>query len=367
MALALPLTTCGELFEDEACLERPSDGTCPTPKQAEKQLLGKGCGYKTISVDGEAILKIPTPGGYAAEEYTTAEYAFTESRTEPRTEPGTNTEQNAEAMDDLACCYPVTRRDNPRDGCVVGRPFLAENGELQRATLRRSPAWLNKILPQLKGLSAHERERLATAWVEIAMGEHASIAAFSKLSLELLHFGAPAPLVEACHQAALDEVEHARGAFALASAYAGENLGPGILDMGNKVALAESYAAMALAVAHEGCRDETLSTLVAAESIRLVHDPVVRWFLEQVVRDETRHAAFSWRLLQWTLRVAPTDPTIMEEIDEILLADSSSTPSMNLESPFAHHGILGESQIARIQKRGRDEIIRPCWQQLRAA
>jgi hypothetical protein len=48
--------------------------------------------------------------------------------------------------------------------------------------------------------------------------------------LELLALGAPAELVEKAHVAALDEIEHARICFALASAYGGERYGPGPLD-----------------------------------------------------------------------------------------------------------------------------------------
>ena len=59
---------------------------------------------------------------------------------------------------------------------------------------------------------------LAEEWIENARSEHASVPAFSRLSLTLMSLGAPARLVEGAHRAALEEIEHARLAFALAGA-----------------------------------------------------------------------------------------------------------------------------------------------------
>ena len=82
--------------------------------------------------------------------------------------------------------------------------------------------------------------RLAAAWLEIAQLEHASIAAFASLSLRLLAAGAPAELVTASHRAALDEVEHARIAFELASVYGGRRVGPGRFDAATRAPVAGS-------------------------------------------------------------------------------------------------------------------------------
>lgn len=47
-------------------------------------------------------------------------------------------------------------------------------------------------------------------WSLAAQQEHASIASFSKFSLELMAVGAPAALLVRAHEAALDEINHAR-------------------------------------------------------------------------------------------------------------------------------------------------------------
>ena len=59
---------------------------------------------------------------------------------------------------------------------------------------------------------------------------------------------------------------------------------------------------MALSTALEGCVEETLSCLVAAEqAARCVDDRLVRAALCSIVKDEARHAALAWRALAWAV------------------------------------------------------------------
>src|SRR3954469_19781825 len=84
-------------------------------------------------------------------------------------------------------------------------------------------------VPDTSSLSPDARGALARLWTESARGEHASVPAFSRLSLSLVALGAPARRVEAPHRRALEEIERAGLAFSLASPYAGEPVGPGPL------------------------------------------------------------------------------------------------------------------------------------------
>lgn len=58
----------------------------------------------------------------------------------------------------------------------------------------------------------------ALRWAADAALEHSSIAAFAKLSLDLMAHGAPLDLVRAAHQAALEEIRHTEAACAMATA-----------------------------------------------------------------------------------------------------------------------------------------------------
>ncbi|MEE9382274.1 MAG: ferritin-like domain-containing protein [Nannocystaceae bacterium] len=341
LALALPSTSCGERYEDEKCLDLLSDGTCPSSRDALLAIRRKDCDGRTISVNGKPTVEDRDDFG------------------------GGDGETGTSATREM-CCYPVTRR-HTQDSCPVpGRPFLAE-GTLRLAPVRSGDGWRDDLHPVIEHLTASQRRELADAWLDIARGEHAAIAAFARLSLELLQLGAPAELLEASQAAGLDEVRHAKGAFALACVYAGRHLEPGPLDL-RGMPLTSTPATLGRAAAGEGCRDETLSALLAIETARTSRDPAVRSFLRKVAADETRHAAFSWRLLQWTLQAAPG---IVRDVDETLLVPSREKPTPRGWSDEDHvleaHGIWSPRKVAMIRTRGHREIVGPCWRQLRAA
>ena len=59
-------------------------------------------------------------------------------------------------------------------------------------------------------LSVEVRGALAARWRDNGLAEHASVASFSRHSLQLMALAAPADLVEATHRAAIDEISHAK-------------------------------------------------------------------------------------------------------------------------------------------------------------
>jgi hypothetical protein len=143
------------------------------------------------------------------------------------------------------------------------------------------------------------RALLATAWEADARTEHASIAAFARLSLDLIAVGAPPRLLEASLSAALDEVRHATGAYSLASAYAGSSLGPGPIP---EVATAPGgLARLAMETVIDGCLGEGLAAACAREAAADATDPVLRAHLSAVARDESRHAELAWAVLAFCL------------------------------------------------------------------
>jgi hypothetical protein len=75
--------------------------------------------------------------------------------------------------------------------------------------------------------------------------EHASIASFAKFSLQLVMVAAPSALLADAHAAAVDEIHHARVAFALASRLLGRPLGPGPVDLAGDVIGERTLAAVA--------------------------------------------------------------------------------------------------------------------------
>ncbi|HEY0134753.1 MAG TPA: ferritin-like domain-containing protein, partial [Nannocystis sp.] len=185
-------------------------------------------------------------------------------------------------------------------GATHGRP-LRLRGRVAAAPTTTNEAWIEGAAPDLEGLTPALRERLGKEWLQDAREEHASIPAFSLLSLHLTRLAAPPELVVASHHAALDEVTHARRCFALASAYLGRPCGPAgwaaLATASQEVDLA-TLACEALA---DGCVGEGTAAEVAAAAAAQARDPVVRAVLVDIARDEARHAALAWDVLAWAL------------------------------------------------------------------
>lgn len=142
----------------------------------------------------------------------------------------------------------------------LGRPLIADE-EPRVAEAAHRTDWTIALMPAIAALPLEERAALAEIWARDAASEHASIASFSRFSLQLMALGAPADLVEAAHLAALDEARHARDAYALASAYAGKEIGPAALDVrGTLDHVADvTLARLAVETFEHGCVGETMA------------------------------------------------------------------------------------------------------------
>ncbi len=197
------------------------------------------------------------------------------------------------------CCYVMDLRL-----CLGGgRPYLVDDEACLAALRRGEGSWGEASgRPGCDGLTVEVRAALARAWAEDALREHASVASFSRFSLELLAVGAPAGLVEQAHRAALDEIRHAELCFALASGYAGEALAPGPFPLGDGALATRSLAALAASTVKEGCIGETVAAVAAAEQLARATDPAVRAALEQIAADEARHAELAWRTVAWAVQ-----------------------------------------------------------------
>jgi hypothetical protein len=181
-----------------------------------------------------------------------------------------------------------------------GRPFRDGNA-IRVAPRARRGDWSQTITPSLEGLSLTARRSLADHWACEAASEHASVASFARFALQLLAVGAPSDLVEAAHEAALDEIVHARVSYAIASVYAGEPIGPAPLAMAASTVQA-SLATMAVETFLDGCNAETRAAIVARDRSLIEGDPVVRDVLEAIADDEERHAELAWKTVAWALR-----------------------------------------------------------------
>jgi hypothetical protein len=238
--------------------------------------------------------------------------------------------------------------------CAIGRPLTVESGV--RVAGLGTRRWGTT---RLEGLSP-ARAR-ADYWLGVARMEHASVASFARFVHELLRFGAPPDLLADALAAAADEVRHAEQTFAIASAYAGEPIGPGALCIDGLSATRDPEVFVTRLII-EGCVGETLGVAEALALLEQDLDPVLRSRLEQIAADETRHAALAWRTLRWF--AARVDPAIIERAFERAILQ---VEHIDEETSDPIHGRLGSVATRQVRALAIASVITPCRRQLRCA
>ncbi len=214
------------------------------------------------------------------------------------------------------CCYDVCRVPVP-----CGRPIVVD-GHLRLAKVKQRDDWSGPAI----GLDVDSalRQHAADAWLYDARMEHASVASFARLSLELMAVGAPSALVEAAHRAALQEIDHARTCFAIAAELShGGTIGPSELPM-DGVRLRSDLREIALEAATQSCVGETVAALALARASESCASEGLRARLAAMAEDELSHAALGFRIVAWS--IAQLGPRAGEEILERLRVSMHDAP-----------------------------------------
>lgn len=271
LAVAAILSGCAPDLDGTACLRVPAADACPSEDAAADALVG-------TDLCTTPVEKVTAIGALVSD--TLLE------------DSGLSTTGEAERE----CCYEAATRKKSGQGCVIGRPLM-DDGRMVTAAAT-GVDWATDDRPSVRRLSEEERGVLAEAWQEQGLLEHASVAAFARLVLDLLELGAPADLVDRASVAMRDEVRHAARCFALASVYAGREVGPGPLPMPSRRGR-RTLLRLAVETWREGCVGETLSVALAAAQLRGATDPVVRDVIAGILHDETEHAQLSWDIAAW--------------------------------------------------------------------
>ena len=238
------------------------------------------------------------------------------------------------APEGMGCC----------GGCAVpGRPFVDASGKTLAAVVKVGEVKLNQEDSSVDvdnnnncTESNQNQVSLGQEWVRNAVGEDASVASFAAFSIALMTNGAPSDLVEDALKAGLDEVRHARTSFAIASKLLGEEVKPGPLPVSNHE-FNHDIKKLAMAVAKEGCVDETLSSIELAAEIDLLNSVLgddhtvaitkyagidkktltwIRDELQIIKKEESSHAKLAWRTFEW---VCSIDNDACNEVKEQVL------------------------------------------------
>ncbi len=259
-----------------------------------------------------------------------------------------------------ACCYQVVE-----SGIFEGRPFRCQ-GQVRLADTTRRADWTGESVAPATWIDAATRAALRDAWLESARAEHSSIASFARLALELLAVGAPPDLVRDAQQASIDEIEHARLGFALASRYAGEALGPGPLPLDGALRPVD-LTELAVAAVTEGCIGETLAAIVAGEELAVATDRAVRDALERIAEDEARHAELSWRIVRWAIGAGGerVRAAVAAAFDSGLRVPAvpADAPALDARTLGDHGRLSAVSRRAVLEAAVRD-VLAPCARRL---
>lgn len=218
--------------------------------------------------------------------------------------------------------------------CLImteGRPFIDNTGKsLQAFSVVEvaDSSWLGYLAEDGSEVTSNSFNEtgndlllLGEEWTRRALAEHASIASFAAFSIALMTNGAPSILVKDSIKAAQDEVRHAKVSFDIASILNGKTVGPGPLPA-SSLEFKHDMTALALAVAKEGCVDETLSTFAASLEAKDINDVIesgignkkytgldhgtlslMRDELKKIAMEEASHSALALRTLNWICSV----------------------------------------------------------------
>ncbi|HKO47006.1 MAG TPA: ferritin-like domain-containing protein [Polyangiaceae bacterium] len=309
------LTACEGTHDGLACLNVPAEQTtCPAAQSLKPQDLysTESCGSEVVALKGEGkrrqVGDVPTE----------------------------------------ACCYPaeVTDTDN---GCSVGRPYF-EGGVQRQAPLRSSSEDCGASNP-----------RRAAAWALAGSGEHASVAAFARLSLQLMALGAPNALLRDVHQAALEEVDHAERCWEFARLFGGAEITPGPFPFQTAPSTCIGLAELAAAAVREGCLAETLGAHVLGVAAERAPEPAVRAALLRMAEEEARHAVLSFRIVAWALRSGDAEVRA-----SIHAAFAAPWPSVDVRELSLRSNVDVQC-LAAAAEQGVNEVLTPAAARLLAA
>jgi len=236
------------------------------------------------------------------------------------------------------CCYDVC------GGLAVpcGRPLLVHGTTRVAKTTSRGD-WMASV-----GTDGSFPEA-ARAWREDAALEHASIASFARLALELVALGAPPELVAAANAAALDEIHHAKICFALAARFGHPPVGPAPMSL-EGVPLAADLEEIAIEAAAQSCVGETVAALVLARASE-VCAPEIAPLLAKMSEDELAHATLGWNLVAWAC--AQRGDSLWQRVKGALVVGDYVAPDSNDLAAWHRAGRLGRVDLEDVTKTAR--------------
>lgn len=239
----------------------------------------------------------------------------------------------------LGIQVPVPNYEPAFSEIAYGRPLRDPRGKVVVAPLDRKAERVVSL----------DRAAAAGYWLNAARHEHAAIAAFSRLAVDLMSVGAPLRLVRRAQEAALDEVDHTETCLAIARRLGGNTQSGafGAIARESVARPAPSLAALALESFEDGYVNEGASAACLRVGARHARGSKLRLELATLARDEARHARLGWDIVVFALRSG--DPEVRAALEAHLAAPFAVAPGARASrSPLEAHGVLSSSDRARV-------------------
>lgn len=194
------------------------------------------------------------------------------------------------------------------------------------------------------------RKALAAQWRENGRTEHASVAAFARLTLDLVALGAPPELVRSANEDAIDEIRHTELCFALARSIDGLAESPGAFPEASRARTligprTARLAQLAVDSLVDGALHEGVSARIIAKLARRAADPVVRETLKEIAADEGRHARHGWDVVKFCLAEggAPVAHALEAARRALPVSMRTPMPEAARSGAWERFGIMGEA------------------------
>ena len=246
-------------------------------------------------------------------------------------------------------------------GMSWGRP-LRIRGRIVQPELKNGTDWCQGEVPNPEDMDLKSRLALEALWLHDAKKEYASVPAFARLTWQLIALGAPSDLIRDLHLAGLQEIDHTKKCFALASGFGSgpQTITPmfEILSDFDNIK-GEPFSFLAVDSLIDGCLLEGFNADSAEACALICQDPVSLKVIRQIAREERFHAELSWRVLEFCLSQNP------HQVRQALL-EAVATLSQT-ERPTAasaqNQKLLDEANPQILQRFGRitDEKLAEIW------
>ena len=258
------------------------------------------------------------------------------------------------------------------------RTTFSQTCNIDTCTNRKhAESWKMGPPPSISPNSSYNQE-IGRRWLEQAESEHAALAAFARNTLLLMHLGSPPGLLTSSQEAGIDKINHAKLCYGFASAFIGDDLVPGPLNVEGCLDEVDLKTITQLLI-KDGCFEETILAIEAQVRAQNAQDPAIKAALTTMASDNLKHVQLAWDSLEWIMEKYPEIRSFVAENFRVELERNRqkfecqslkkdlpltcSKPCTDSEETkmLRKYGLLVENDRDQVRQTGIRDIIEPVY------